>query len=261
MSSHSKRISKFSGENQFRNWDSDKNRPSLLRTSSGHGQVLPSRFNDSALDDEYSSSTKRIKRYTFEHEQSSLQHCNMNLFDVKVEYGSLDYNGYRGFDTKRSSWSCMTSIRNGYSRREVEGFRGKLKMERDEHLEEKDWYELDYFVAGDLVWAKSGKKYPAWPAIVIDPIIEAPEPVLRDCVLGTICVMYFGYAKNGLRDYAWVKAGMIFPFREYMDRFQGQTPLYGSKPNDFQMAIKEAFQQKMGILKQLLKLMTKKLKK
>ncbi|KAJ9681209.1 hypothetical protein PVL29_020200 [Vitis rotundifolia] len=34
---------------------------------------------------------------------------------------------------------------------------------------------------------------------------------------------------------------MIFPFLEYLDRFQGQTQLHKSKPSDFREAIEEAF--------------------
>ncbi|KAL6513640.1 hypothetical protein OROGR_021126 [Orobanche gracilis] len=41
-------------------------------------------------------------------------------------------------------------------------------------------------------------------------------------------------------DYAWIKAGMIFPFHEYMGRFQGQTKMNGSKPSEFLVAIEEA---------------------
>ncbi|XP_022898394.1 histone-lysine N-methyltransferase ATX3-like [Olea europaea var. sylvestris] len=43
-----------------------------------------------------------------------------------------------------------------------------------------------------------------------------------------------------IQDYAWIKAGMVFPYHEYMDRFQGRTKLYGSKASDLQMAIEEA---------------------
>lgn len=249
-----RRVSKISGKSQNKNRSLEENVHSLPRTSSAHLQVLKSRFDV----DEYSPSTKRIKRETSSDEKLSLEHCNMNLFDVKVEYGRIDYRGYNNFDTKTSSSSCLTSIRDGssspfmetceYPPRQVEGSGGRVKVEREEGLERKDWYELDYFVSGDLVWAKSGKKYPAWPAIVIDPLSEAPELVLKACVPGTICVMYFGYGKNGLRDYDWVKPGMIFPFREYVDRFKGQTQLYGSKPKDFQMALKEAFSVEKGYL-------------
>ncbi|XP_047334284.1 histone-lysine N-methyltransferase ATX3-like isoform X2 [Impatiens glandulifera] len=112
----------------------------------------------------------------------------------------------------------------------------------------KDYYGLTDFLLGDIVWAKSGKKYPAWPAIIIDPISEAPDVVRRACIPNTVCVMYYGYSKNKKqRDYAWVKDGMMFPFSEFSDRFQGQTQLYGSKISDFRIAIEEAFLAENGI--------------
>ncbi|KAJ4954597.1 hypothetical protein NE237_011380 [Protea cynaroides] len=113
----------------------------------------------------------------------------------------------------------------------------------------KGLYRPEDFVLSDIVWAKSGKRYPAWPAIVIDPMLQAPERVLNSCVAGAICVMFFGYSGNGKeRDYAWVKHGMIFPFLDYLDRFQGQTQLHKSKPSDFRMAIEEAFLVEHGFM-------------
>ncbi|KAK9121966.1 hypothetical protein Syun_019583 [Stephania yunnanensis] len=113
---------------------------------------------------------------------------------------------------------------------------------RDSVEKRRGFYRPEDFVLGDIVWAKSGKRYPAWPAIVIDPMLQAPDAVLSSCIPGAICVMFFGYSGNGnRRDYAWVKHGMIFPFIDYVDRFQGQTQLHKSKPSDFRMAIEEAF--------------------
>ncbi|XP_042485997.1 histone-lysine N-methyltransferase ATX4-like [Macadamia integrifolia] len=120
---------------------------------------------------------------------------------------------------------------------------------KDNNEKRKGFYRPEDFVLGDIVWAKSGKRYPAWPATVIDPMLQAPERVLNSCVAGAICVMFFGYSGNGKeRDYAWVKHGMIFPFLEYMDRFQGQTQLHKSKPSDFRMAIEEAFLAEHGFM-------------
>ncbi|MCI29659.1 histone-lysine N-methyltransferase ATX3-like, partial [Trifolium medium] len=94
-----------------------------------------------------------------------------------------------------------------------------------------------------------GKRYPAWPAVVIDPMSQAPYSVLNCFVPDALCVMFYGYSKNGTqRDYAWVKQGMIFPFSEFLNRFQGQTQLYKSKPSDFQMALEEAKLAEDGIL-------------
>ncbi|KAL5989345.1 hypothetical protein ACLOJK_010235 [Asimina triloba] len=101
----------------------------------------------------------------------------------------------------------------------------------------KNFYLTDDFVFGDIVWAKPGKFYPAWPAVVIDPASQAPAAVRDYCMEGAVCVMFFS---NTERDYAWVKSGMIFPFMEYLERF-AQTELCKSKHSGFQAAIEEAF--------------------
>ncbi|GFZ01003.1 SET domain protein 14 [Actinidia rufa] len=188
---------------------SDGCRP-RLRSSRGRVQVLPSRLNNSIID-------------SWKRDSSTINDNCKSCFD---DDGTLMLSK-KGFKRESSVRDGQLSIKqhsfNQFSAKVKEG-------------------EIGCNGFKDLVWAKSGKKYPAWPAIVIDPLWEAPETVLKACVPGTICVMYYGFSKNGKqRDYAWVKDGMIFPFLEYMDRFRGQTQLYGSKPRDFQMAIEEAF--------------------
>ncbi|KAI4372326.1 hypothetical protein MLD38_010570 [Melastoma candidum] len=111
----------------------------------------------------------------------------------------------------------------------------------------KDAYSPDDFTVGDNVWVKCGKKHPAWPAVVIDPLLHAPDSVLRCCIPGAICVMFYGYSKSGKqRDYGWAKQGMIFPFSQYMDRFQKQKQLQKSKPPEFQIAFQEALMAEEG---------------
>ncbi|XP_027162942.1 histone-lysine N-methyltransferase ATX3 isoform X1 [Coffea eugenioides] len=191
---------------------------------------------------------------------------NVELIPNSLNPGIAEMR-YKDFDCSSSSrvycssWSSVTSVSEGcsspsavqssnFASGAVSSFTGgnkqvKGKMDRKQ-LKEKDERKEDFFkpgdfVLGDIVWAKCGKKFPAWPAVVIDPLWQAPEAVLRACVPGTLCVMFYGYSKNGTqRDYAWIKEGMVFPFQEYMERFQGQTKLYGSKPVDFHMAIEEA---------------------
>ncbi|BAT86291.1 hypothetical protein VIGAN_04392700 [Vigna angularis var. angularis] len=124
----------------------------------------------------------------------------------------------------------------------VERVNGSVKRKRDA-------CRLDDFCLGDIVWAKCGKTHPAWPAVVIDPFFRAPKSVINCCVPSALCVMFFGYSKNGnRRDYAWVKQGMIFPFWEFMDRFQGQIKLYKNKASDFHKAMEEAMLAEDGIL-------------
>ncbi|KAL3536712.1 hypothetical protein ACH5RR_000078 [Cinchona calisaya] len=174
--------------------------------------------------------------------------------------GRNNVDSSSGGKLNSNSWSSVTSVGEDCSSPLVMHSSKNLKQNEKtnvvamarKQLKEKDERKEDYFkpgdfVLGDIVWAKCGKKFPAWPAIVIDPMWQAPEAVLRACVPGTLCVMFYGYSKNGTqRDYAWIKEGMIFPFQEYMERFQGQTKLYGSKPIDFRTAIEEAILAESG---------------
>ncbi|KAM0000650.1 putative [histone H3]-lysine(4) N-trimethyltransferase [Helianthus debilis subsp. tardiflorus] len=112
----------------------------------------------------------------------------------------------------------------------------------------KGFYRVEDFLKRDIVWAKFSNKSAAWPAIVIDPIHEAPKAVLKACVAGALCVMFYGYSKRGQRDYGWIKDGMIFPFLDYMESLTGQTKLYGCKPDAFRKAIEEAYLAENGYL-------------
>jgi hypothetical protein len=133
----------------------------------------------------------------------------------------------------------------------------ECKPKKECGARKEDFYWPEDFVLGDVVWARSGKKCPAWPALVIDPLLHAPEVVLNSCVPGALCVMFFGYSASGHsrvimdsnllielsvyfpclnccflvkpysflsvfhvlpQDYGWVKQGMLFPFVEYLDR-------------------------------------------
>lgn len=57
----------------------------------------------------------------------------------------------------------------------------------------KDIMATKNLKVGDVVWAKAGRWHPAWPAVIIDPQMQAPEVVLNACVRGTICVMYYSF--------------------------------------------------------------------
>ncbi|XP_057980958.1 histone-lysine N-methyltransferase ATX4-like [Malania oleifera] len=256
---------------------SEELRPPLLRSSRGRRQVLPSRFNDSVIDswkkeisnpggkpDGFESGfedegiavhlTERMR----EGDKFSFGSAKSHSFCEKVEQRDMNFVRFSNSESKKysSSRSSLTSTDNGSSP-VVETaectpsscFAVLEKGTKEKAEKRKDFYGPEEFVVGDIVWAKSGKRYPAWPAVVIDPMLQAPDTVLSSCVPGAICVMFFGYSKNGKqRDYAWVKHGMIFPFLDYMDRFQGQTQLHKSKPSDFRMAIEEGFLAEHGFI-------------
>nr|GME17234.1 histone-lysine N-methyltransferase ATX4-like isoform X2 [Ipomoea batatas] len=260
----------------------------LLKSSRGRLQVLPSKFNDSVLHswkkertgtDEselcFSNGDSACNKKTSERKVScsDLQLYKKQSLDSRISFDNLHstksidnlakaeeaefgYTGQVDCDSilYSSSKSSLTSISGGGVSSFIEsqpkvksGFVRSEKYTKGK-AEKKDYYEPGNFVMGDIVWAKCGKKYPAWPAIVIDPRWQAPESVLRAFVADAICVMFYGYSRNRQRDYGWIKAGMIFPFQEYMERFQGQTKLFGSRPADFREAIEEAVLADQGYL-------------
>ncbi|TKY61766.1 Histone-lysine N-methyltransferase ATX3 [Spatholobus suberectus] len=211
------------------------------RSSRGRVQKLPCRFNDSVL----------YEHFGFEDDNAAHDADKRNkraspCFPYSAEFSDFDYSVKTVKTTVNGSRSLLVKGKSNNASglgSNVEGVDGNGKRKNG-------IYRLEDFSVGDIVWAKCGKSYPAWPAVVIDPISQAPKSVLSRCVPGALCVMFFGYSKNGKqRDYAWVKQGMIFPFLEFMDRFQGQPPrLYKSKASDFQMALEEAMLAEDGIL-------------
>lgn len=248
----------------------DRYRPPLLKSSRGRVQTLPSRLYDSVVDIWKTGESKFDKRnssleedemdqvedmgFVKKSEEEKARFKSSKFYGIATkeeEEGDVGCVGYKSFDYRKylNSSSSMTLLgsesydKTGFSYAGIEGIAKGNAQKR------KEVYKPEDFALGDIVWAKCGRRYPAWPAIVIDPILQAPETVLSCCVPGAICVMFFGYSKNGTqRDYAWVKQGMIFPFMEFMDRYQGQTQLYKSKPSDFQMALEEALLAENGIL-------------
>ncbi|GMP24847.1 hypothetical protein CsSME_00001975 [Camellia sinensis var. sinensis] len=246
--------------------EQEASRPPLVRTSRGRVQVLPSRFNDSILDNwkkEKSKSSVRessldpefnpyVEKYSFKtpklrsQNKVSYQCCKLPpLLGEGEEVNCFDMKKYS------SSHSTITSLHeqlNDTERSPIEKLEEPVDLAGNDGL-----LKEGEFVSGDIVWAMSGKNYPAWPAIVLNPLTQAPQQVLSFRVTGAFCVMFFGYSGNGTqRDYAWVKRGMIFPFVEYVDRFQGQTDLNDSKPSDLRSAIEEAFLAEHGFTEMLM---------
>ncbi|CAK7324163.1 unnamed protein product [Dovyalis caffra] len=280
-------------------------RPPLVRTSRGRVQVLPSRFNDSVIenwrkesktnsrdynfddndddddddvvddddDDDYdiqfnSSSSKKVKK---EKEKIGLglrrmgsnvsnvkkqsRHCGGKYVDTFEEEDEARFKG--GFDLKKYYSSCsrstLTSVHENLVMVDDNECGGVLDLSYGERKEDGLFGPEDFY-SGDIVWAKSGNKYPFWPAIVIDPMTQAPELVLRSCIADAACVMFFGCSGNdgNQRDYAWVQRGMIFPFMDFVDRFQEQSELDGCKPDGFQMAVEEAFLAEQGFTEKLI---------
>ena len=200
-------------------------RPPLVKTSRGRVQVLPSRFNDSVIENWRKDSKTSLRDYSFDDDSE----CKRDRFSFRVpKIGNRDvrrddktgfkcrkfatlceeeegeeegYVGFKNFNNVRrfsSSRSTLTSVNEQLG--EDENFPVEIIEEEDEYLENggrKDgFYGPEDFYSGDIVWAKSGKKEPYWPAIVIDPMTQAPELVLRSCIPDAACLMFFGYSGN-----------------------------------------------------------------
>ncbi|XP_042046336.1 histone-lysine N-methyltransferase ATX3-like isoform X1 [Salvia splendens] len=258
-----------------------ENKPPLMKSSLGRRKVLPTKFKDSILhpwkkeklesgddlegcladNDECAQDVPRNKNSQnkkSKREQPSVSRDD-DIYLVKKKpriERKLDFSlkniilepNYSSPSSVTSVDAAVSSVSTGVeSSGKTSAYAGTRKTVKAKVTAKKaDFYEPADFVMGDIVWAKCGKNFPVWPAVVIDPLLQAPETVLRACIPGTLCVMFYGFSRTGLRDYAWIKAGMIFPFHEYMDRFQGQTKLHGSKPSDFRMAVEEAVMAENG---------------
>ncbi|CAH8279492.1 unnamed protein product [Arabidopsis lyrata] len=235
-------------------------RPPLVRTSRGRVQVLPSRFNDSVIEnwrkDSKSSGEERegeIEEEACRKEKVKAKFTPRNykysssaLCEERDDEDKCEEIGRYGnsYEMKKHMMSSRTSLASLQEQRYVD----------DEPRPKKEGvYGPEDFYSGDLVWGKSGRKEPFWPAIVIDPMTQAPELVLRSCIPDAACVMFFGHSgTENERDYAWVRRGMIFPFVDYVDRFQEQSELRGCNPREFQMALEEALLADQGFTEKLM---------
>lgn len=215
--------------------NSNCNRPPLLKSSRGRVQVLPSKFSDSVIDswkkeksefdnddDDQSSfgnaETKRRMKFEGSNfggqlfKKQRMEEDKFSPYSLEIEVREIGSIGYKGYDSNNkmvsSLRSSLTSASGGksrslleteeYSPRLVGKYNGREKLGKVK-FEKKGFYRAEDFVLNDIVWAKCGKKFPAWPAVVIDPLWQAPESVLMASVPGTICVMFYGYSKDGKR--------------------------------------------------------------
>jgi hypothetical protein len=191
---------------------SERFRPALLKSSRGRIQMLPSRLYDSVVEIWKTENSK------FNNKDSSLEGDAMEVEDMgfdqkseddksrfknssssKGEVGCVSYKKYLNSSSSKATTFRVNSSALIGSEAHKSRFSsiGIGRMAKENSHKRKEVYKPEDFALGDIVWAKCGRRYPAWPAIVIDPILQAPETVLRCCVPGAICVMFFGYSKNG----------------------------------------------------------------
>lgn len=215
---------------------------SVVSPSRGDGDIQNPKLVQSVFTSQVDLEKSRIIREILEYnelgsaEENGGDNSCGNLQEVRVLEGTELADGGNSSKHLSSRGSVVCNVNSSPS---IDS--EKYVPPRTSVATRRQSYKPEDFSLGDIVWVKCGKKYPAWPAIVIDPLLHAPDSVLRCRVPAAACVMYFGYSKNGKqRDYGWAKQGMIYPYAQYMDKFKSQTHLHKSKPSEFKMAIEEA---------------------
>ncbi|XP_024011791.1 histone-lysine N-methyltransferase ATX5 [Eutrema salsugineum] len=268
LESKSKRVVSDPGRVMDRT--ADVSRPPLVRTSRGRVQVLPSRFNDSVIEN-----WRKDSKSSGEEREEEVEECRKEKVKASSNHGLKIRQQEARFTPRNHKYGnalceesddddddddeCEEIVRysNSFDTRKHMSSTVSLQeqrfMEEEARPKKEGVYGPEDFYSGDLVWGKSGRNEPFWPAIVIDPMTQAPELVLRSCIPDAACVMFFGHSgTENERDYAWVRRGMIFPFVDYVDRFQEQSELRGCNPGDFQMALEEALLADQGFTEKLM---------
>ncbi|CAN1293211.1 Histone-lysine N-methyltransferase ATX3 [Linum perenne] len=201
----------------LRNQALKRSQPPAFRTSRGRTHSLPSRFNDSVgdlmnnvdgrfyddidssfdIDDFVTASLDDNRRKmgfvneNFNNHSSPFAGKNRGAGAIQLS----NHNKHRKYERQQMNLdrSMLGAVDSGlrFERKVLQ------KFKTDKAGIRKDIYRPEEFSLGDVVWARSGKRFPWWPAVVIDPILQAPEAVLSCCVPGALCVMFYGYSKNG----------------------------------------------------------------
>ncbi|KAL1206657.1 Histone-lysine N-methyltransferase ATX5 [Cardamine amara subsp. amara] len=247
-----------------RDRNGEVSRPPLVRTSRGRVQVLPSRFNDSVIENwrkDSKSSEEEIEETCRKEKVKASSNHGLKIKQQEAKFVPRNHKYVSALCEERDDDDDEDEYEEigRYSKHMMSSRTTLASLQEQSYVEDEirpkkeGVYGPEDFYSGDLVWGKSGKNEPFWPAIVIDPMTQAPELVLRSCIPDAACVMFFGHSgTENERDYAWVKRGMIFPFVDYVDRFQEQSELRGCNPADFQMALEEALLADQGFTEKLM---------
>lgn len=176
--------------------DEDNGDLNLRRSLRGRVRALPARFSDSEM-----YSEKRRKT-------GESRDC-----DVKKERKGMGSDGLdngRGLDEKSAEIEsnlendddipCVSSLSlaNGDDEKvmalaiDEENKPIEEKKRIDKRTEKKIFNRLENFGVGDVVWAKYSRSAIAWPALVIDPLEDAPEIVFEQlCSKHDMCNVFW----------------------------------------------------------------------
>ncbi|KAL0299672.1 UNVERIFIED_CONTAM: Histone-lysine N-methyltransferase ATX4 [Sesamum radiatum] len=222
-------------------------RPPLVRTSRGRVQVLPSRFNDSILDNW--KKEKNISKNAARDSALDTEYLPAKEKDNKFSYKTPRIRGDATINRKRNDEKI-----NSYQCRKFSPLsEDEIAELRNDGFRSCDVKKYNGSRDSLTTLQEQLRMMKSWKTIVLNQESQVPQQVFNFRVAGSVCVMFFGYSGNGTqRDYAWIKSGMIFPFVDYVDRFQGQTELNDSKPGNLRSAIEEAFLAENGFNEMLM---------
>lgn len=198
----------LSGEHGVIGDGKNVSRPALVRTSRGRTRVLPSRFNDSVIEnwrkDGKSATTSAASTAgatsfrEYEFEELSLGSCGgkgKNV-DRRIIGNQHRPRGYSVLCEEVLHKNFGVAASKGLTLREMYEESKGNKRKREEEKKKEGLYGPEDFSAGDIVWARARTEDPFWPAIVLDPKSQAPKLVLRSCTADSACVMFLGYSEN-----------------------------------------------------------------
>lgn len=189
-----------------------RRRSPIARTKRGREHVLPSRFGDSFLIETRRKAKIKFRAIDTDFEEEG----KLTETESKTSFGLLgrqDCHCHRACQNVKEmknslSPSSLTFLHESSEGEEEEIVRlafvnlhesaSTSKNTSSDKTEQGEVLHSSMkFALGDVVWAKPGKMYPAWPAIVVNPIQGAPASVSKSLIAGAICVMLIGYSGNG----------------------------------------------------------------
>ncbi|XP_074372844.1 histone-lysine N-methyltransferase ATX3-like isoform X2 [Apium graveolens] len=224
--------------------DEDKGGFNLRRSSRGRVRALPARYRDSEMNLGKKKKTGESRDCDMKKERKGMGSDGLDNGEGLNEKSAESESNLENNDDIQcdSSLSLVKGDAEQIMALAIDDENKFIveKKRKYKKAEKKPIYRPGNFGVGDVVWVKSSRTAIAWPALVIDPLHDAPENVLNQCAPNTTYVMFFGYSKKGERVYAWIRQGLIYPYDAYLDRFQRKIPPSPSQSPVLLKAVEEA---------------------
>ncbi|KAL8135518.1 hypothetical protein AgCh_010239 [Apium graveolens] len=212
--------------------DEDKGGFNLRRSSRGRVRALPARYRDSEMNLGKKKKTGESRDCDMKKERKGMGSDGLDNGEGLNEKSAESESNLENNDDIQcdSSLSLVKGDAEQIMALAIDDENKFIveKKRKYKKAEKKPIYRPGNFGVGDVVWVKSSRTAIAWPALVIDPLHDAPENVLNQCAPNTTYV------------YAWIRQGLIYPYDAYLDRFQRKIPPSPSQSPVLLKAVEEA---------------------